>query len=136
MTKIERFEEIEAWQVARKLTNVIYVASSNGKFARDFGLRDQIRRSAVSIMSNIAEGFGRSGNREFIQFLFIAKGSAFEVQAQLYVALDAGYLDQTKFQELFDLASDTSRLISGFIRYLKSYTSMQVTRKSKPPQNP
>ena len=136
MTKIDRFEDIEAWQMARKLTGMIYAASTDGKFSHDFGLREQIRRAAVSIMSNIAEGFGRGGNKELIQFLFIARGSVFEVQTQLYVALDAGYLKQEKFQELFNVANDTGRLINGFIRYLKSYNSLHITRKSKPSQNP
>ena len=90
MSKIERFEDIESWQLARELTVGIYRATNVAEFARDFGLKDQIRRAAVSIMSNIAEGFGRGGNAELIQFLAIARGSAAEVQAQLYVALDAG----------------------------------------------
>ncbi|MEA2084022.1 MAG: four helix bundle protein [Thermodesulfobacteriota bacterium] len=88
MAKIGKFEDIEAWKKARELTKEIYVISNEGPFARDFGLRDQVRRAAVSVMSNIAEGFDRGGNRELIQFLYIAKGSAAEVQAQLYVALD------------------------------------------------
>ena len=83
MATINKFEDIEAWQVARKLTHQIYIASNTGQFARDFGLRDQIRRASVSIMSNIAEGFGRGGNKEFVQFLCIAKGSVLEVQSQL-----------------------------------------------------
>jgi four helix bundle protein len=121
MAKIERFEDIEAWQRARQLAKAVYAVTSEGTFSRDFGLRDQIQRAAVSVMSNIAEGFDRGGNRELIQFLFIAKGSAAEVQAQLYVALDAGYLNQEQFQELYDLAGDTSRLLGGFIRYLKKH---------------
>ena len=92
MAKIEKFEDIEAWQKARGLSKAVYAVTGDGTFARDFGLRDQIRRAAVSVMSNIAEGFDRGGNRELTQFLYIAKGSAAEVQAQLYVALDAGYL--------------------------------------------
>mgnify|MGYP000673608909 CR=1 FL=1 len=120
MSAFQRFEDIEAWQKARELTKAIYTLSNDGQFARDFGLRDQIRRASVSVMSNIAEGFDRGGIREFIQFLFIAKGSAAEVQAQLYVALDAGYIKQEQFKGLYDLAGDTGRLIGGFIRYLKS----------------
>ena len=99
MSSFQRFEDIEAWQKARELTKAIYAMSNDGQFARDFGLRDQIRRASVSIMSNIAEGFGRGGNKEFIQFLSTAKGSASEVQAQLYVALDAGYINQDQFQK-------------------------------------
>ena len=121
MATIGKFEDIEAWQLAREMTKAIYAISNDGAFARDFGLRDQIRRAAVSIMSNIAEGFERGGVREFIQFLSIAKGSAAEVQAQLYVALDAGHIKQEQFKDLYDLAGDTGRLIGGFIRYLKSH---------------
>lgn len=88
MSKIERFEDIESWKVAREATRLIYEMSSMGEFNRDFALRDQIRRSSVSMMSNIAEGFERGGDKEFIQFLAIAKGSCGEARAQLYVALD------------------------------------------------
>jgi four helix bundle protein len=120
MGTIQKFEDIDAWQKARALTREVYAVTADGTFSKDFGLRDQIRRAAVSVMSNIAEGFDRGGVREFIQFLFIAKGSAAEVQAQLYVALDAGYIKQEQFKGLYDLAGDTGRLIGGFIRYLKS----------------
>ena len=119
MANIEKFEEIEAWQKARELTRDIYRITNQGSFARDFGLRDQIRRAAVSTMSNIAEGFGRGGNREFIQFLSTAKGSASEVQAQLYVALDAEYITTEQFRQLYDLAQSSGKLIGGFIRYLQ-----------------
>ena len=120
MGTIQKFEDIDAWQKARVLTREVYAVTADGAFAKDFGLRDQIRRAAVSVMSNITEGFDRGGLREFVQFLFIAKGSAAEVQAQLYVALDAGYIKQEQFKGLYDLAGDTGRLIGGFIRYLKS----------------
>jgi len=120
MTKIEKFEDIEAWQRARDLTKAVYIATGDGPLARDFGLRDQLRRVAVSVMSNIAEGFNRSGNRELIQFLFIAKGSATEVQAQLYVVLDTGYLKQAQFQQLYDLAGSTCQLIGGFIQIFEN----------------
>lgn len=118
MASIEKFEDIEAWQKARELTREIYRVTNRGTFAKDFGLRDQIRRASVSIMSNIAEGFGRGGNREFIQFLSMAKGSVSEVQAQLYVAVDAGYLTKDQFQQLYSLSQSTGSLIGGFIRYL------------------
>ena len=118
MASIEKFEDIEAWQKARELTREIYRVTNRGAFAKDFGLRDQIRRASVSIMSNIAEGFGRGGNREFIQFLSMAKGSVSEVQAQLYVAVDAGYLTKDQFQQLNSLSQSTGNLIGGFIRYL------------------
>lgn len=119
MATIQKFEDIEAWQKARKLTRSIYACSSTGAFARDFGLRDQIRRAAVSIMSNIAEGFERGGSAEFIQFLAIAKGSTGEVEAQLYVALDQKYITEEQFDCLRSLATSTKKLIAGFINYLK-----------------
>jgi len=119
MANIERFEDIEAWQKARELTREIYRITNQGAFVKDFGLRDQIRRAAVSIMSNIAEGFGRGGNKEFIQFLSTAKGSASEVEAQLYVALDAEYITKDQFQQLYGLAQSSGKMIGGFIRYLQ-----------------
>lgn len=120
MSSFQRFEDIEAWQKARELTKAIYALSNDGQFARDFGLRDQVRRASVSIMSNIAEGFGRGGNKEFIQFLSTAKGSASEVQAQLYVALDAGYINQDQFQKLYSETEATARMIAGLLRYLQN----------------
>jgi four helix bundle protein len=119
MAVIRRFEEIEAWKKARELTREMYAVTSEGSFARDFGLRDQIRRAAVSIMSNIAEGFDRGGNKELIHFLAIAKGSAGEVRSQLYVALDARHIDQSNFDRLSEMAAETSRVISGFMKYLQ-----------------
>jgi len=119
MATFQSFEDIDAWQKARELTRRIYEVSDVGKFARDFGLRDQIRRASVSVLSNVAEGFERSGTGEFIQFLSAAKGSAGEVRAQLYVALDRNYIDVPTFQELNQLASQVSRMISGLMAYLK-----------------
>jgi len=118
MARIEQFEDIDAWKRARELAQAIYEVTSVAEFARDFGLRDQIRRAAVSVMSNIAEGFERSGDKEFRQFLSLAKGSAGEVKAQLYVALDARFLSQEQFDQLYSLATETGRLIGGFMRYL------------------
>ncbi|MBW6511062.1 MAG: four helix bundle protein [Desulfuromonadaceae bacterium] len=120
MSVFQRFEDIEAWQKARALTKAVYALSNDGQFARDFGLRDQIRRASVSIMSNIAEGFGRGGNKEFMQFLSTAKGSASEVQAQLYVALDAGYINQDQFKKLYSETEATARMIAGLLRYLQN----------------
>ena len=120
MGAFQRFEDIEAWQKARELTKAIYAMSNDGQFARDFSLRDQIRRASVSIMSNIAEGFGRGGNKEFMQFLSTAKGSASEVQAQLYVAIDAGYINQDQFQKLYSETEATARMIAGLLRYLQN----------------
>lgn len=119
MAKFTTFEEIEAWQLARELTTRIYSLSKVGEFARDFGLKDQIRRASVSIMSNIAEGFERGGTREFIQFLATAKGSAGEVRSQLYVAFDESYLDQAAFADLHKMSTRIGRMISGLMTYLR-----------------
>ncbi len=119
MTTFKSFEEIEAWQKGRELTREVYIVSNQGSFSKDFGLRDQIRKASVSIMSNIAEGFERGGTREFTQFLSIAKGSSGEVRSQLYVAVDQSYIDKEVFEHLFSLASETSRMIAGLMNYLK-----------------
>jgi len=119
MAKIERFEDIIAWQKARDLVKAIYETSNSGIFAKDFSLRDQIRRATVSIMLNIAEGFARRTNREFLQFLVVAHGSAAEVQAALYVALDQKYISQEQFENLYKIAMEVSKTIMGFSNYLK-----------------
>lgn len=111
--RIEKFEDLFAWQKARELTKSIYMLTKMGEFLKDFGLRDQIRRAAVSIMSNVAEGFERGGRSEFHQFLVIAKGSCAELRSQLYVAIDANYIDEITFQKLDALAKETSRLVGG-----------------------
>ena len=120
MARIERFEDIEAWQQARILTQMIYQATAHGGFTRDFGLRDQLQRAAVSIMANIAEGFDSGSSREFLRFLSYALRSTTEVQSHLYVALDQGYLDQHAFPALYDLSVKVKSIISGFMRYLRS----------------
>ena len=122
MSRIERFEDIDAWKKAKELSKAIYEITSKGDFSRDFGLRDQIRRAAVSVVSNIAEGFERGGNKEFRQFLSSAKGSAGEVRAQLHVAFDVKYLNQEDFDRLYSLADESGRLIGGFMRYLARST--------------
>jgi len=119
MAKIERFEDLTSWQKVRELNRLIYKVSRNGAFAKDFGLRDQIRRASVSVMSNIAEGFERGGDKEFIQFLANAKGSCGEVRCQLYAALDEEYLNETEFEELYERSTEISRLVSGFMTYLR-----------------
>jgi four helix bundle protein len=117
--KIERFEDIKAWQEARVLVKIIYNATkSNKNFTGDYKFREQIHSAAVSVMSNIAEGFSRRSTKEFIQFLFIAKGSVAEVQSQLYVALDQSYVNEEKFAELYPKSDEVARLLSGFIKYL------------------
>lgn len=111
--KVERFEDLIAWQKARSLAAEIYRITALGEFARDFGLHDQIRRAAVSVMSNIAEGFDRASRSEFHQFLVIAKASCAEVRSQLYVALDAGHIDQKTFDAVNGDTSELSRIIGG-----------------------
>jgi four helix bundle protein len=119
MAKIKKFEDIESWKKARELTKQLYETTSTGQFTRDFGLKDQIRRAAVSILSNIAEGFERGGDKEFLQFLSVAKGSCGEVRAQLYVALDQQYVSALQFETLSAKTVEVGQLLSGFIKYLK-----------------
>lgn len=116
--KIERFEELEVWQMARELVKYIYDITNEKYFLKDFGLKDQIRRSAVSIMANIAEGFERKSNKEFIQFLFIAKGSCGEVRSHIYVASDLGYINDEISESLHNKTITISKSLSGFIKYL------------------
>lgn len=113
MGKVERFEDLVAWQKARVLAREIYRTTRTDEFSRDFGLVNQIRRAAVSILSNIAEGFERGGRPEFHRYLVVAKGSCAEVRSQLYVALDAEYLDTQEFQRLYEKASELGRIIGG-----------------------
>src|SRR5262245_1593581 len=119
MAKIEQFEDLVGWQKGRELTRLVYRVSREGEFARDFPLRDQMRAACISITSNIAEGFERGGDKEFIQFLSQAKGSCGEVRSQLYVALDEAYIAEARFHEMKDLALKTSRAIAGLMNYLK-----------------
>ena len=119
MPTFKKLEEIQAWQKARALCKQIYSVTNGGQFATDFGLRDQVRRAAVSVMSNIAEGFERGGTREFAQFLAIAKGSAGEIRAQLYVAHDQSYIDRHQFDEFIKDVDEVSRMINGLLTYLR-----------------
>lgn len=119
MSSIQHFEEIEAWQLGRRLARRVYECSAVGRFANDRALQGQIRRATVSIVSNIAEGFERGGSAEFVQFLTVAKGSTGEVQSQLYLALHAGYISTAEFEELQQLVVSVKRLLGGFINYLK-----------------
>jgi four helix bundle protein len=120
MGTITRFEEIEAWKNARELTKKIYEISAVGEFSRDFGLKDQLRRATVSIMSNIAEGFECQTQALFIKYLGIAKASAGEVRSQLYIASDLGYLSPEDLKNTICLAEKVSRQIYGFVKYLQS----------------
>ena len=108
-----RFEDLIAWQKARQLTKKVYEVTGNGHFARDFGLRDQVRRSSVSIMANITEGFERARQSEFHQFLSIAKSSCAELRSHLYVAQDAKYVDTSMFNEVMSLAQEVSLVLGG-----------------------
>ena len=119
MARIDRFEDIEGWKLARRVCNRVYDVSSNGVFSKDFALVNQIRRASVSIMSNIAEGFERDGNKEFLQFLSVAKGSCGEVRSQLYIASDRGYVDETTFNEMSGILTETSKTLSGLMKYLR-----------------
>ena len=120
MATIERFEDIEAWRDARILVKRIYEHTGEGAFSRDFGLRDQIRRAAISTMSNIAEGFERGSDKDFIRFLYMAKASAGEVRSQFYVVADLGYVTKQQTDELIAFVETVSRRIAAFIKYLKS----------------
>lgn len=118
MSLIKRFEDIEAWQMGRLLCHKIGKLTNIGDFQQDYSLKDQIRRASGSIMDNIAEGFGRDGNREFIQYLSCSKGSANEVQSQLYRALDFGYINQKTFDELYLQVDHVIGKITNFMKYL------------------
>jgi len=119
--RIERFEDIEAWQLARELTRKVHDLTKKPEFARDFGLKRQIQDAAGSSMHNIAEGFDSETNPEFIRFLRYAKRSCTEVQSELYVALDQQYITDAEFQDVYDNAGRTRAAIRGFIKYLISY---------------
>jgi four helix bundle protein len=113
------FEELYIWQKARELVNIIYTLTRKDKFSKDWALTDQIRRAAISVMSNIAEGFERGSNSEFIQFLYIAKSSCGEVRSQGYIANDQAYINKEELNKLIDITKQTSAMISNFISYLK-----------------
>lgn len=119
MAKIERFEDLEVWKLSRELAKDIYKLTNNGEFSKDFRLRDQIRASSGSIMDNIAEGFERDGRKEFVQFLYIAKGSCGEVRSQLYRALDINYITKGIFDLYYQKSVVISQSLSNFIKYLK-----------------
>jgi len=118
MATFRRFEDIKAWENGRELVRQIYQIASYGAFAKDWGLKDQIQRASVSICSNIAEGFGRRGNKEFVKFLWIAKGSAAEVMSQLYHAKDLGYINETEFDKLYQQTETIAAEVYYLIKYL------------------
>jgi four helix bundle protein len=119
MATFKRFEDILAWQKAREATKTVYQITSQGDFAKDFGLRDQIRRSSVSIMANIAEGHGRRSDKEFSNFLNIAHGSVAEPQSHLYIAQDLNYIQTNDFNTLYHLYDEDSRMIMSLTQHLR-----------------
>jgi four helix bundle protein len=122
MPTFSRFEDIQAWQKAREATRQIYEITANNRFGRDYGLTSQLQRASVSIMANIAEGFGRHSDKEFANFLNMAHGSASETQSHLYVALDLGYIDQESFAKLYGLLDEVSRMTMRLAQHLGSAT--------------
>jgi four helix bundle protein len=131
MPTITRFEDIQAWKMARELTRLVYTLSNRGTFAQDFGLKDQMRRAAVSIMSNIAEGFESRTQSQFIQHLGHAKASAGELRSQAYVALDVEHITDNQFQELTALCKKCSGQISRFMTYLQSNSNSRRVREDR-----
>jgi len=129
VARIEQFEDIEGWKAARVLTRMIYDVAGEGRFVKDRRLRDQITGAAISVMANIAEGFGSDTNAQFITFLGYARRSAVEVQSLLYVALDRQYISQDQFDAIYKQAQKTANLIGGFVRYLRTH---QDPRRAKP----
>ena len=135
MATIKRFEEIEAWKIGRELVNAVYALTRAGAFSKDWGLKDQIQRAAVSICSNIAEGFERSGNKEFANFLWIAKGSAGEVASQLYHAKDLGYISDDDFMCLEDMTTAIRGKLYKFIKSLNAFPSYGQRNLPPPSSN-
>lgn len=123
MSTFKRFEEIQAWQKAREITKRIYLMSNNERFAKDFSLRDQMKRASVSIMANIAEGHGRRTAIEFANFLNISRGSAIELQSHLYVAFDLNYISQDEFKKTYEMIDEVSRMLLSLAQYLRKKSS-------------
>ena len=120
MATIQKFEDLEIWQLARTLSKDIFILSQTGMLAKDFSLKDQMNRSSGSIMDNIAEGFGRGSRLEFIQFLSISTGSADELKSQLYRCLDKEYISKEHFEDLYERTNAVYKKINGFIKYLNT----------------
>ena len=118
MSAAQRFEELECWKLARELTNAVYALTAQGRACKDYGYVDQMRRAAVSVMNNISEGHERGSNKDFVKFLYIARGSAGEVRSMLCIGLDQGYLDKVAFVRLSELAEKASKTCYGLIQYL------------------
>jgi len=131
MSSLRDFEELEMWKKSRALTKHIYKITNEKPFYNDHGLKNQIRNSAVSVMSNIAEGFERDGNNEMNQFLYIAKGSIGELRSQAYVALDCGYINEAVFDSISKSSREIGRMIAGMIRYLKNSSIKGLKYKNR-----
>jgi four helix bundle protein len=129
MATILKFEDIIAWQKALELSDIIYSHSNKEKFSKDFGLRDQMRRASISVVSNIAEGFEREGNNQFIFFLLVAKASAGELRAQLYIARNQNYISMNEFEIINQKVIEVSKTISGFISYLRTQKKNDLDAK-------
>ncbi|MEK6781278.1 MAG: four helix bundle protein [Bacteroidota bacterium] len=135
MAKVSCFENLEVWQKAREFSQLIHETSNKGTFKKDFSLKDQINRSVGSIMDNIAEGFERGGNKEFIQFLSYSKGSSGEVRSQLYRALDKAHIEQLEFDFLKSKSIELSKQLSGFMSYLKTSEMRGVKYMKEPTES-
>ena len=132
MATIKRFYDLEAWKKARALNNEIYKMTCAEVFKKDFVLIDQTRRASISVMANLAEGFGRKGNREFLQFISVAEGSLCELQSHLFISLDTGYISKDEFVKLFDLTEETQRIMNGLAEYLRGSELKGMKFKAQP----
>jgi len=128
MATICQFEEIQSWKLARQLVKEVYQISSLGQMSKDFGFRDQIRRAAISVMSNIAEGFSRSSNKDFSHFLIISRGSVLEIQSLLNAALDLGYISEDDFNRLYSECDHIAALLYNFMEYLRLHPNKPIKR--------
>lgn len=130
MSIAKKFEELNVWVKSKELSIMIYQVTNEERINKDFGLRDQLRRASISIVSNIAEGFERNGNKEFIHFLCLAKGSAGEIRAQLIIAYELQYISESNFTTLNEMVIEVSKMLSGLINYLKT-TELKGTKYAK-----
>jgi len=130
MARVKQFEDLDCWKEARILVKDVYSCTSMNSFSKDYALKDQIRRAAISIMLNISEGFSRRSNKEFLQYLFISLGSISELQAALYIAIDQKYITDEQFDQLYQRAETCAKMISKFATYLRENITKQ-TRQTR-----
>jgi four helix bundle protein len=128
MATIHKFEDLDVWKKARELENIVFDLTIKEGFSNDFGLKNQINRSSGSVMDNIAEGFGRGSNTEFINFLLYSRGSAAEVQSQLYRAMDRKHISSTVFEEVYQKSDLTAASLTNFINYLKTKKDYNIRK--------